>query len=610
MLLWIASFWFVGSWIIPFLAHAAGFSKESLTHRGQALYSLLTDVAEGLAGVAILHRCLARFRPLPSGWFQFSLKGCWHFDVALGCLLFPLVNFLSQININLVPVLPAPPVGVSSVEQSILARDPVAMALYAVVVSVCAPVWEEIVFHAKTSPPSSSHPLKGVLPGKRGVRVWLSLRSCHLEKWRLCRVSIVAGTQLCFSTPLVEFSDPMSSGGLAAADLDVLRPRCWDPAVAEEGIDHFDRLPDSVLLVVFNRVGDIKALGRCCIVSRRFHAIVRLVDDILVRVDCVVSDEPSLFPDTEADSAAAGSDKPRGVFSHLARVVLGGLVKPLHALGQLFSSFSSSLATADAVSAAARKSASPSSSSSTPSSDVSHHSPAEVLKNFKEIRRLRIELPDGELGVEDGVLLKWKADFGSTLESCVTLGASSVALPSSISPNSSNVCGGDDCRSIPESFYNDGSLKRRVAWTISSLIAASARHYLLHPIVADHETLESLDLIDADGQGVLTMDRRQLQDLKMKPWMALRSSQRTLLPALSMRLWYADQLELPNGMVLRGATLLAIRPSEEQMTKAGFSGSIGSSDNCWVSDAFEEPYKSATRILMRRRTYCLEMNSF
>ncbi|CAL9104004.1 unnamed protein product [Musa textilis] len=402
----------------------------------------------------------------------------------------------------------------------------------------------------------------------------------------------------------------MSAGGLAAADLDGLPPRRWDPTAAEEGIDHFDRLPDSVLLVVFNRVGDIKALGRCCIVSRRFHALIRLVDDIVVRVDCVVSDESSMFPDTEADSAAAGSDKPRGVFSHLARVVLGGLVKPLHALGQLFSSSSSSLATADAVSVAARKSASPSSSSSTPSSDVSHHSPAEVLKHFKEIRRLRIELPDSELGVDGGILLKWRADFGSTLESCVILGASSVALSSSISPNSSNVCGGDDRRSIPESFYNDGSLKRRVVWTISSLIAASARHYLLHPIVADHETLESLDLIDADGQGVLTMDRRQLQELKMKPWTASRSSQRTLLPALSMRLWYADHLELPNGMVLRGATLLAIRPSEEQMSEAGFSGSIGSSDNCWVSDAFEEPYKSATRILMKRRTYCLEMNSF
>ena len=146
MLLWIASFWLVGSWVVPFLAHAAGFRKESLTYRGQALYSLLTDVAEGLAGIALLHRCLTRFHPLPSDWFKFSLEGKWQFDVGLGCLMFPLVNRLSQVNLNLWPILPSTPVTVSSVEQSIVARDPVAMALYAVVVSVCAPVWEEIVF--------------------------------------------------------------------------------------------------------------------------------------------------------------------------------------------------------------------------------------------------------------------------------------------------------------------------------------------------------------------------------------------------------------------------------------------------------------------------------
>ncbi|KAI4963029.1 hypothetical protein ZWY2020_020478 [Hordeum vulgare] len=58
MFLWIATFWLVGSWIVPFLAHAAGFSKETLTHRGQALYSLVTDITEGLAGIAILHQCL------------------------------------------------------------------------------------------------------------------------------------------------------------------------------------------------------------------------------------------------------------------------------------------------------------------------------------------------------------------------------------------------------------------------------------------------------------------------------------------------------------------------------------------------------------------------
>ncbi|KQK18229.1 uncharacterized protein LOC100833844 isoform X1 [Brachypodium distachyon] len=146
MFLWIATFWLVGSWIVPFLAHAAGFNKETLTHRGQALYSLLTDITEGLAGIAILHQCLGRFRPLPPGWFEFKLKGGWHWDVAFGCLLFPLVNLLSHININLVHMSSGPVAGVSSVEQSIVARDPVAMALYAVVVTVCAPIWEEVVF--------------------------------------------------------------------------------------------------------------------------------------------------------------------------------------------------------------------------------------------------------------------------------------------------------------------------------------------------------------------------------------------------------------------------------------------------------------------------------
>ncbi|PIM98509.1 hypothetical protein CDL12_29013 [Handroanthus impetiginosus] len=145
-LLWIMSFWFVGSWMIPFGAHIVGFSKESLTFRGQALFSLLTDVTEGLAGILILHRCLSRFRPFPSDWFKFSLRGNWLVDVLIGCFMFPLVNRLSQFNLDLLPVLPSTPVTLSSVEQSIMARDPVAMALYALVLVVCAPLWEEIVF--------------------------------------------------------------------------------------------------------------------------------------------------------------------------------------------------------------------------------------------------------------------------------------------------------------------------------------------------------------------------------------------------------------------------------------------------------------------------------
>ncbi|KAM6557621.1 hypothetical protein CsatB_004640 [Cannabis sativa] len=146
MLLWVAAFCFIGSSVAPIATHMAGLSRESLTLRGQAFFSLLTDVTEGLAGIMILHRCLSRFRPLPPDWFRFSFKGNWYIDVALGCLMFPLVNGLSHFNLKLLPLFPSTPVTLSSVEQSVVACDRVAMALYAIVVSVCAPVWEEIVF--------------------------------------------------------------------------------------------------------------------------------------------------------------------------------------------------------------------------------------------------------------------------------------------------------------------------------------------------------------------------------------------------------------------------------------------------------------------------------
>jgi hypothetical protein len=242
---------------------------------------------------------------------------------------------------------------------------------------------------------------------------------------------------------------------------------------------------------------------------------------------------------------------------------------------------------------------------------VTHHSPTQVLKNFNEIRFLRIELPSGELGIDDGVLLKWRADFGSTLDNCVILGAASVITNNKISSAmqqenaaAAAVADDDDNGSIPESFYTNGGLKLRVVWTISSLIAASARHYLLQPIIAEHKTLDSLVLADADGQGVLCMNREQLEELRVKPLSASSASKRTLVPALNMRLWYAPHLELPDGVVLKGATLVAIRPSEQAATKKDVS------DVSWVSTTFEEPYGTAAKMLVKRRTYCLEMNSF
>ncbi|KAB1222611.1 hypothetical protein CJ030_MR2G000404 [Morella rubra] len=379
-------------------------------------------------------------------------------------------------------------------------------------------------------------------------------------------------------------------------------------------VDHFDRLPDSLLLLVFNKIGDVKALGRCCVVSRRFHSLVPQVENVVVRVDCVISDDDS-SSSSSSSSASSSSDKSRNPFSNIFRFVFfGTIVKPFQFLTQFLggprrpsssglSSSSSSLFLAEDGEA--------------DQGGVTHHSPTQVLKNFNEVRFLRIELPSGELGIEDGVLLKWRADFGSTLDNCVILGASSVVYAAK---NANDNCadgfcanngggggGGDDNGSIPESFYTNGGLKLRVVWTISSLIAASARHYLLQPIISEHKTLDNLVLTDADGQGVLCMNRDQLEELRVKPLSASSASKRTQVPALNMRLWYAPQLELPGGITLKGATLVAIRPSEQSMVAMARKEV---SDVSWVSTAFEEPYGTAAKMLVKRRTYCLEMNSF
>ncbi|XP_074272512.1 F-box protein At4g18380-like [Silene latifolia] len=371
----------------------------------------------------------------------------------------------------------------------------------------------------------------------------------------------------------------------------------------ETTIDHFETIPDALLLLIFNKIGDVKALGRCGVVSKRFHSLVPQVENVVVRVDCVISDDDSSTSSSSSSTSSSTSDKSRSALSNLVRIIFGNIFKPLQAFASHVINKRPMVNGVDSDVAADR----------CDQGGVTHHSPTQVLKNFTEIKFLRIELPTGELGIDDGVLLTWRADFGSTLDNCVILGASSIVTAKSGQGTEVNgeVNGNnavtEDNGSIPESFYTNGGLKLRVVWTISSLIAASARHYLLQPIIGEHQTLDSLVLTDADGQGVLCMNRDQLEELRVKPLSASSASKRTLVPALNMRLWYAPHLELSDGVVLKGATLVAIRPSDQAVVG---NGKKEISDLSWVSNAFEGPYGTAAKMLVKRRTYCLEMNSF
>lgn len=345
-----------------------------------------------------------------------------------------------------------------------------------------------------------------------------------------------------------------------------------DPSLYQ---DQFDRIPDSLVLIILNKVADVRALGRCSAVSKRFNTLVPLVHDVYVKIDRVVT------VDGDSDEALnPSSPKPRNLFSHFLKLMLFTLFKPFNHLRNTN---------------VGNKPLFP---------QLSHHSPAQVLRNFTHVRNLRIELPAGDVGTEEGVLLKWRAEFGSTLQNCVILGGTRIDRKFTSSDQEPSL---EDNGSIPDSFYTNGGLKLRVVWTISSLIAASTRHYLLRPIIKDHLTLRSVVLTDADGQGTLSMGVEQLKEFREKPLSVSASSNRTQVPASNMKLRYAPYLELPGGMGMQGATLVAIKPSCEGSSG---SGSSRKETETFVCGAFDGPFKAAVKVLVKRRTYLLEMNGF
>jgi len=291
--------------------------------------------------------------------------------------------------------------------------------------------------------------------------------------------------------------------------------------------DRFDCLPDSLVLLILNKLEDMRSLGRCSAVSKRFSGLVPLAHDVCVKIDRVLT--------VDGDSEAAlnlSSPKPQNILPHLFKLMLFAITKPFHDMGGNPNGAGRLLFT--------------------------QHSPAQVLRSFSHVRNLRVELPSGDVGVEEGVLLKWRAEYGSTLQSCVILGGTLVRRDAGGAEHEPSP---DDSGTMPESFYTNGGLKLRVVWTISCLIAASTRHYLLRSIVEEHPTLRSLVLADADGQGALRMGAEQLRDFRERPVAASACSNRTQVPACNIKLRYAPCLELPGGSALLGATLLVIKPA-------------------------------------------------
>lgn len=120
-------------------------SEAELSASGQAAFTLGLDFSMLAATVFILQRSLREYEPLRKrGLFPLTTKGNWWFIVLLSCLCIPLVDWLGTRMTVWFPE--EVDFSTSNVVVQLSKGDLLPNVLYFILLSFCAPIWEELMF--------------------------------------------------------------------------------------------------------------------------------------------------------------------------------------------------------------------------------------------------------------------------------------------------------------------------------------------------------------------------------------------------------------------------------------------------------------------------------
>ncbi|CAI9785768.1 unnamed protein product [Fraxinus pennsylvanica] len=197
----------------------------------------------------------------------------------------------------------------------------------------------------------------------------------------------------------------------------------------------FDRLPDDIALSIFSKLGDAKSLCISLSVCKRFRSINLEIDQIFLSIPR----KRTLVRDCETPT------------SFLKNLVFSILIKPVQFISQRIKFEKNKNDDEDYC---------------------PYYPPSEVLKSFQEIRVLHLRLP-----CHGSEKLGSKAGAKSWIEK----------------PENGDSLLESDTESSVIDDHHDHELKLRILWTISCLMAASARHYLIQEIVKEREMIEKIE---------------------------------------------------------------------------------------------------------------------
>ncbi|MED6208237.1 hypothetical protein PIB30_043208 [Stylosanthes scabra] len=352
----------------------------------------------------------------------------------------------------------------------------------------------------------------------------------------------------------------------------------------------FETLPDDVIHLILNRVKDAKTLLRCLTLNKRFASIIPQTD--AVSLPLYVSHRPNHNNNNNNHNGNNNNNFGRGNPVYLLKSVVSYLIAKFRRRNNRHNNRAGEddYSVPDSLCQCAPK----------------------LLKPFRRIAHLHFELHTLG-GAVDKEFLKWKAIYGSELKTCVVLCATSFrrfnvgeSVPSEEEQPEDETVPPPPPPSVPTEEF-----KSRIMWTISCLISASARHFLLKQMLAEFPTLKTVTMSDARRQGRLSMAEDEIRDLResLNEEGAMELSAERVVPDLRMRMWYVPELELPAARcMLKGATLLVIGPanSKGEMVPPADVGYDGdAAEKALFAEAQSEIVK-----MKKRSSYVMEMTSF
>jgi len=145
MVLWLLAYIIIGQVAVPMGLSLLGIDRDELSIRGHALLHLALDVSQLAGTLLILWGCLKDYHPARRGLFPVKLRGTWPLAVIASTLVFPAVDWVAQQSMSWFPT-EVDGQWACQMETSLSEGDWITQLAYFSVVSVCAPIWEELIF--------------------------------------------------------------------------------------------------------------------------------------------------------------------------------------------------------------------------------------------------------------------------------------------------------------------------------------------------------------------------------------------------------------------------------------------------------------------------------